>query len=249
MRYRYVFSILAVLLCGLSVANTVKPIESQKKSWDWAASVSGGPVWENAGRAQTFYLAPNIIKTYTAAQITNVLADGEFFAGIQKRFSNMLQGQFGFAVAAITNAKLSGNIWDDADSSFNNYSYSYQIQHTRVAVKGKLLVDRGYWFIPWVSTSLGVGFNRAHGFQNIPLISESVAMPNFSSHTETSFTYTAGIGLQKVLNSHWQAGVGYEFADWGQSQLNRAADQTLNSGLSLNHFYTNGLLFNLTYLV
>jgi opacity protein-like surface antigen len=99
-----------------------------------------------------------------------------------------------------------------------------------------------------VSASLGIGFNNAHDFQNTPLISQAVTMPNFASNTDTSFTYTLGVGLQKALNSHWQVGAGYEFADWGQSQLSSASGQTLNSGLSLNHLYTNGVLFNLTYL-
>ena len=151
-------------------------------------------------------------------------------------------------MAVTSNAKLSGNIWDDADSAFNNYSYSYQVQHTHVAVKGKLLADRGHRFIPWISASLGVGFNDAHGFQNTPLISQAVTMPNFTSSTEISFTYMLGVGLQKALSSHWQIGAGYEFGDWGQSQLSRASGQTLNSGLSLNHLCTNGALFNLTYL-
>lgn len=102
--------------------------------------------------------------------------------------------------------------------------------------------------MPWVSASLGVGFNDAHDFQNTPLISEAVTMPNFASNTKTSFSYTLGVGIQKTLSPHWQVGMGYEFADWGQSQLNRASSQTLNSGLSLNHLYTNGVLFNLTYL-
>ena len=151
-------------------------------------------------------------------------------------------------MGATSNAKLSGNIWDDADSTFNNYSYSYQIQHTHVAIKGKLLADQGYWVIPWVSASLGVGFNDAHGFQNTPLISQAVTIPNFASNTQTSFTYTLGAGVQKILNRHWQIGAGYEFSDWGQSTLNRASGQTLNSGLNSNHLYTNGLLFNLTYI-
>lgn len=56
------------------------------------------------------------------------------------------------------------------------------------------------------------------------------------------------LGAQKALNQHWQVGVGYEFADWGISQLGRAAEQTQNSGLTLNHLYTNGVLFNLTYI-
>ncbi len=235
-----------IFSCAQSNAGMMSSIESLKE-WTWLGSISVGPVWESAGNTQTFYLAPDIIKTYSASNVTHALADGEVFVGIQKDLPKALLGQFGLAVAVTSNAKLSGNVWDDADSIFNNYSYSYRVQHTHIAAKGKLLVDRGYWVMPWVSASLGVGFNNAHAFKNTPLIAEAVTMPNFASNTQTSFTYTLGAGVQKVLNQHWQIGAGYEFADWGQSQLDRASGQTLNSGLSLNHLYTNGLLFNLTY--
>ena len=70
---------------------------------------------------------------------------------------------------------------------------------------------------------------------------------NFAAYTQTSFTYTLGAGIQKILTNHWQVGLGYEFADWGQSRLNRASEQTIGQGLSLSHLYTNGLVFNLTY--
>ena len=53
----------------------------------------------------------------------------------------------------------------------------------------------------------------------------------------TALTYTLGTGVQKILNAHWQVGVGYEFSDWGQSSLGRASEQTLHSGLELNHVY------------
>ena len=249
MRYTSALSMITVIMlsCTQSVAGTMGSVVTPK-DWVRVGAISLGPVWENAGQKQAFYLTPDITKTYAASNITHVLADGEIFIGIQKNLPKMLQGQLGVAVAATSNAKLSGNIWDDADSRFNNYSYSYQVQHTHIAAKGKLLADRGYWVIPWVSASLGVGFNNAHDFQNTPLISQAVTIPNFASNTQTSFTYTLGVGIQKALNPHWQAGVGYEFADLGQSQLSRASGQTLNSGLSLNHLYTNGVLFNLTYV-
>ena len=211
------------------------------------ATFSLGPVWENAGNTQTFYLAPNIEKTYTANHTSHALVDGEIFLGIQRPIREKLEGQIGFAVAATGNASLSGNIWDDARAQFNNYTYNYQVKHTHIAVKGKLLADRGYLVIPWINGSLGVGFNQAHSFTNTPTISEAVVMPNFENNTTTAFTYTVGAGVQRNLNTHWQAGVGYEFADWGRSQLNRASGQTLNSGLSLSNLYTNGLLFNLIY--
>lgn len=101
---------------------------------------------------------------------------GEVFLGLQKALTQTLQGQLGLAVGFTSNASLSGVIWDDADPQFNNYTYRYKIQHTHVAVKGKLLSDAGYWLIPWISGSLGVGFNDTHGFHNTPTLFE--ALPN-----------------------------------------------------------------------
>ena len=210
---------------------------SMRYPWEHVITASMGPVYtHNNGQSQTFYLRPEIIKTYEATPTSNTLFYGEFFLGMQKQLTPLF-------------INLNGNIWDDADSAFDNYSYSYKIQHTHVAVKGKLLADPGYWFIPWVSASLGVGFNNSHAYENTPLIFEAITMPNFASYTKSSFTYTLGVGIQKTLNSYWQVGIGYEFANWGQSQLNPASGQTLNSGLSLSHLYTNGILFNLTYFL
>jgi opacity protein-like surface antigen len=210
--------------------------------------LSAGPAWQSAGTTQTFYLTPDIEKTYTANKAARALFDGEFFLGLQKQLTQTIQGQLGLAVAATSDASLSGDIWDDAVPQFDNHTYSYKIQHTHVAVKGKLLADAGFWLIPWVSASLGVGFNNAYGFHSTPTIFEALPTPDFSSHTQTALTYTVGAGVQKALSSHWQIGAGYEFADWGKSSLGRAQGQTLNSGLGLNHLYTNGVLFNLTYI-
>ena len=243
----FVFVLSASFLTGSVLAGTMGSAGSLSNR-TWVGTLSMGPVWQNAGTTQTFYLTPTIEKTYAANTTAQTLFDGEVFAGIQKRLSQTLQGQLGLAIAATSNAKLSGEVWDDADQEFNNYTYSYKIQHTHIAVKGKLLADRGYWLIPWVSGSLGVGFNNAHSFTNTPTIFESIPNANFASSTETALTYTLGAGVQKALSNHWQVGVGYEFADWGQSKLGHASGQTLNSGLSLNHLYTNGVLFNLTYL-
>lgn len=237
----------AFFLCTQSIAGTFEADVSQT-SWNWVGSFSLGPIWESAGETQTLDLTPYITKTYAAAVKTNPLIDGEVFVGIQKTLSKTFEEQIGVAWVIANHAKLSGNIWDDANPDFNNYTYKYAIQHNHIAVKGKLLFDQKHDVIPWISGSLGIGFNDAYSFQNTPLISEAVAMPNFTPHTQTSFVYTLGFGVQKVLSQHFQIGAGYEFSDWGKSQLGRAAGQTLSSGLSLNHLYTNGILFNLTYL-
>ena len=243
----FVLVLSASLLTANSLAGTMGPI-TQQPNWSWVGTFSAGPVWQNGGATQTFYLIPEIEKTYAANQSTHALFDGEVFVGLQKTLSQTLQGQLGLAVAATSNASLTGVIWDDADPEFANYTYSYKLQHTHVAVKGKLLADAGHWLTPWVSASLGVGFNNAHSFNNTPLIFEALPNADFSSHMTTAFTYTLGVGVQKALSIHWQVGACYEFADWGQSQLQRVPGQTMGSGLGLNHLYTNGLLLNLTYI-
>lgn len=234
------------LCSSATLAGTMGPEIKEK---NWLISVSGGPVWAEGGKTQTFYLTPEIEKTYFARKSSHGLPAGELFLGLQKSLLNQLQAQLGVAVATTGNAKMSGEIWDDADPQFNNYIYSYRVNHARVAVKGKLLFDRDYIVTPWISGSMGVGFNYAHEYTNTPTIFEAITSPNFSCHTKTAFAYTLGIGVQRAINQNWQIGVGYEFANWGKSQLGSASGQTLNSGLALKHMYTNGALLNISYLM
>lgn len=125
------------------------------------ATLSLGPVWESAESTQTFYLDQNIEKTYSANHGSHALLDGEIFLGIQKPIREKLDDQIGFAVATTGNASLSGDIWDDVDSLFNNWTQSYQVRHIHVAIKGKLLANRGHVVTPWGSGSLGGGFNQS----------------------------------------------------------------------------------------
>ncbi|HHF7367943.1 TPA: outer membrane protein [Legionella bozemanae] len=249
MKYRLFLSVAtAGVLASQAFAGTMGPVMTSK-DWTWVGSISAGPVWARGGEMQTFYLAPEIEKTYVARKSTNALASGELFVGIQKSLTSGWLGQLGLVAATTGNAKLQGVIWDDADPQFDNYSYQYKVRNTRIAIKGKLLLDRGYWLVPWVNASVGVGFNRAYDFINTPLIFEALPNANFTDHTKTTFTYALGAGVQKPISERWQVGVGYEFANWGKSELERAFGQTMNSGLALNHLYTNGVLFNLTYIV
>ena len=48
------------------------------------ATLSVGPVWESTGNTQTFYLAPNIEKTYAANHASHALVNGEIFLDIQQ---------------------------------------------------------------------------------------------------------------------------------------------------------------------
>ena len=82
-----------------------------------------------------------------------------------------------------------------------------------------------------------------------PLIFEALTVPGFQHHQETTFTYTLGVGVHKILNLHWQLEIGYEWSDWGHSALSAAPGQSIGTGINLNHIETQQLQFILNYLI
>ena len=214
------------------------------------ASLSVGPAWYQAGQTQTLYLQPNFDNTYAANKPVHVLGSGALFLGVRHSYNTHTQVEYGLEGAGSTNARLQGEIWEFADPLFNNFSYGYKVQHSYVGLKGRLFSD--YFsavYLPYLSGSAGIGFNRAYQFTMTPLLFQVVADPLFQSKCITSFSYTVGAGIQRVINKHWSMGLGYEWGDFGRSVLGPTPVQTVNQGLSLNHLYTNQLQFSLHYLV
>lgn len=245
MSFRIRFGLLTLLSISFSIAHSSAASES---NLTWVAGASAGSLWAEAGQTQTIQLTPEIEKTYVDAESTQVIPSGEFFFGMQKSLSKQCRGQLGLAVTINDNLNIEGVIWDDTNPQFANENYQYDVQNNRLALKGKLLFDTAYYGVsPWVSVSLGLGFNRAHDYTNTPLIFEAIPNKNFADHTEAAFSYSLGLGLQKTINQHWAVGIGYEFSDWGKNGLGSAPEQTLNSGPSMDHIYTNGLLFAIFY--
>jgi opacity protein-like surface antigen len=220
---------------------------------DLLIGLSAGSTWVSGNKTQTINLQPDVVKTYTANPINNVIPNFEFFAGCQKSIITPLipysfLGQLGLRIAEAGNANLTGNVWEDADPNFNNFNYKYKVNHVDVAVKGRLIGDFGQFAEPYISGSIGVGFNRAYGFTLTPNLSEEVASPAFASNTTTTFSYTLGIGLQKTFYENLQVAIGYEFADWGKSGLSPAVGQTTSRGPTLNHLYAQTLQLSLFYV-
>ncbi|SFM04734.1 hypothetical protein SAMN02746073_0148, partial [Legionella jamestowniensis DSM 19215] len=64
MKYRLFLSIAtAGVLGSTAFAGTMGPV-MPSKDWTWVGSVAAGPVWARGGETQTFYLTPDIEKTY-----------------------------------------------------------------------------------------------------------------------------------------------------------------------------------------
>ena len=212
-------------------------------------TVSLGATWSSVAHQETITLLPTVLNTYVEPRQTDTLFEGEVFVGYQQVLEkNNLAWQLGLTYLRATSAKISGTVWQLGLPQFENQVYTYKINHQHVAVKAKLLQSPEKPVQLYVSGSIGVGFNDAHGFNNLPLIETVVASPNFTDKTMSALSYTLSAGLQKSLSQHWLLGAEYQFVDWGRSELGPASGQTINTGIRMQHLYTNGLQIVLTHL-
>ena len=212
-------------------------------------TVNIGPGWADTNQNQVVTLLPGVQNRYVSSDNTSLFFDGEIFLGWQQHLKNKVDTQLGIAYMKTSSATLNGVVWQAANPRFDNQSYTYNLQHSHVAAKGKVMYNIQKSNQLYINGSLGVGFNSAHAYTNTPVIRTVIASPNFTNNTQTALTYTVGAGLQREVAPHWVLGIGYQFADWGQSHLNAAPGQTVGYGPSLNHFYTNELQFGATYLL
>jgi opacity protein-like surface antigen len=239
----------------LGLLFSISSFASVENDW-WSGSqfvigVTPAVTWASSNRSQTLALQPDVENTYTADNNTSAFPSGEIFIGLSKAFAAYQQpllGQLGISVVYAGSAKLSGDILDDSNANFDNSNFNYKVTHTHVALQGRLISNANWLLEPYISGGVGASFNRSYAFSIQPTNPSEVAAPPFNSNSTTSFVYTLGIGLQKSLTTNLQVALGYEFADWGKTQLARADGQTLNQGLTLNNLYVNQLQLSLFYI-
>ncbi len=217
---------------------------------NFVGTLSLGAGWNTSTQQQTLTLQPNVLQTFVT-QAGHSFFNSQLFLAHQQTLRDGLWGQIGLDIGVTNPINVHGTIWDDANSANDNYTYSYQLQHTHFNVKGKLLLNPyvNSQTLPWISAGLGVALNEASGYQDTPLSTEAVVNPYFSNANVAAFNFTVGAGLQRIVAQHWQVGIGYEFADWGSYHLGPIPLQTLSNGLSGANFYTSNVLASATYVM
>ena len=237
---------LSVLLSSGALASEMVLSNNLPLQWESIISVSGSAVWSTPGQDQYLYPYDHpLYEYYTYNTNTTTAASGELFFGLQRvAFDNVI-GQLGLGIAGMTDVSVTGDV--DFTGVPNVYSYAYKVNNFRIDLKGKLIANYFQPVQPYVSGSIGVGFNNAHDYipvLNNPFFTEPLW---YTSHTAVAFSYTLGAGVQAMLTPHWQVGVGYQFGDLGKSFL-YGDDVYLAKGLKLTHLYTNEVLFSLGYV-
>lgn len=213
--------------------------------WESIITLSGGMGWANAGQNQYLYpFPPPYYQYFTYSSDTSSMASGELFFGLQRPVSSTTLAELGLGIAGMTDATVAGFV--DVNGAVDAYAYSYQVNHSRVQLKGRLIAYTMQPLQPYISASLGVAFNNAHNYRPV-LLNPNLPYPlQFVSNTTVAFPYTVGVGMQTILSPHWLLALGYQFSDLGKSYLN-GDGQYLTKGLRLTHFYTNEALMSISY--
>lgn len=246
--------LLPLLICIFSSLSVhASPWHSQDPRQNLVFSIAGGPTWSSPGQSQEFAYQPNVVNYYLAnSNQTSNLATGELFLGIYNELNDAVQGQIGVEIGYSGNAYSEGTILQNNNPNQAYFDYSYNIRQFRTSVKAKIIfidLPVSSYVQPYIGGSLGLGFNNAFNYQTSKLNTKAMSTPEFTSQTNTAFTYTIGGGIQIPVDPFWQFGFGYEFAGWGTNQLGAAPYQTENTGHGLiaQSLYTSTALVSLTY--
>lgn len=255
---RFYCSLLPYLIAGLLLANPVSADSSEPNHQLLAKSAdvqplitfSLGPDFIKHGRAQTLSLYPPFENYYTNKKSAATVIDGGIFVGIERALADKIHLQYG--VAGYTDATLNpqGDVWLFGSPLFDTLTYQYKVRHSRLLAEGKFLFDTQYsqTLHPYFSWNLGAAFNKASDYNETPLVAGAVPTQPFNNHTQTAFTWGAGVGVDASVSKNIKVGAGYQFSDFGSVSLGRTSSANTFQTLSFPHLYANQLRLQLSLL-
>lgn len=143
-----------------------------------------------------------------------------------------------------------GSLIQGVDALSNStYRYQYETQSQQVLVESKL-----YWIAkenihPFLMLGLGASFNRVSHYQtDVPPFLEFT--PNYFNHSQGSFTYALGPGIDVSLTRKFRMGIAYRFTDFGAANTGTAQIDgiPISSTLKQTHLYANQVLLQFTFI-
>ena len=214
-------------------------------------SVSIGPDFVHKGDDQLLMLLPPYQDHYTGYGAWETVADAGGFIGVEFTLTDKLSTQLG--ISGYVNSELTqqGHVWLFSVPQFDDLTYAYHVHHSRVMATGKILgtMFQYHAMHPYFSWEVGAAFNRVNGYQELSFTPSVSARAPFADHSQTSFVWGLGLGMDYNLSAHVRLGAGYQFADLGSASLGLTPAEATSQTLNLSHLYTNQLRFQLTYLI
>jgi len=213
-------------------------------------TLSAGASISQPGQSQSF--APLDLCSYhytpNGSNTTNMLWGGFIGSNVKRSPSWELVTGLGYYQPNSISTK--GLLIQGADPmSETTYRYRYQTQSQQLLAEGKL-----YWLVkerlhPFFMLGIGAAFNKTSDYQtSVPPFLEFT--PAFFNHTQTSFTYAFGPGIDISVSKFFRAGVAYRFTDLGSANTGTAQidEIPISSTLKQSHLYANQILVQFTFI-
>lgn len=234
--------------CGINVFNlacTLRPI----------VSIGGGAaISSDIGKSKTFPIINSLTDefyVYSAKRPTKAVGVFDSFVGAEWAFHPEWSLQVGMGYNQAWNFDAKGVFLQGADAqSADQYSYHYTIFTRQLLAEVKLLHRLRERYLPYILLGLGASFNDAFDYEtNVPPFLTFTRQ--YKNHTQSSFSYAVGVGIDVDVFDHLRFGVGYRFVDFGQVKLGAARIDTTNvSGtISQMHLYANEILAQITLVI
>jgi opacity protein-like surface antigen len=169
--------------------------------------------------------------------LTNAIVGG--FAGSEMFVRPDWHIQLGFGYNQPTAFEDRGTITP------GGYAYSYSVKAHQALIAGKLLYNCLGRFHPYFAGGFGVSFLDAYDFTD-PRYGARI-----EDHSNTSWTWNVGAGVDYNLTPAWRLGVGYRYNDFGRVDLGNAIFGGIktSSTLKQNHFTASEVLGEISYII
>ncbi|KTC93815.1 SPOR domain-containing protein [Legionella drozanskii] len=134
---------------------------------------------------------------------------------------------------------------------FANYNYSWQIYSDVALATAKFNFLQYRAFAPYLSGSVGAGFNKSRNYKEVALEGVTPRIsPFFTDNLTTQFAYNVGAGVDLQISSRFIVSLGYEYQDLGSvSSGSGAGNNWVGQALNLGSYRSNAALLSVNYLL
>ena len=253
---RFFCLLLLFITNGCSAATTMNnALSSNTHFWTPVLTLTAGSAFNIDTQASRDFPAQNGVLSfyhYDGEHTNQTIALFGGFIGIEWFIHSPWSMQTGLSYYQPSQAfHAKGRVTQGVDeTSQNQYTYQFSVENHQLLFENKWLYSRSKYH-PYFSAGVGSAWNTMQDYHvNIQPVFTSFS-PQFSNKTTASFSYALGFGMDVDVLKQIRLGIGYRFADLGQTSSGQGVIDTVASSdvLSQSHIYTQEVNVQITYIV
>jgi opacity protein-like surface antigen len=222
----------------------------------WDVQVTGGPSYSRLSNNTAVQINPDVVNNYNTNVTTRTgvlagLGAGRTFNQIYGKpldFSLDVMGYYSNfeQIKGIEHPFANVGAFDTLNYKFSAYGYALMLEPR--------LIYTAYCFQPFLLAGVGSAWNTLQSYSETPSDpsgSAAAAPVPFGNHTQNSFAYEVGAGVQKALPIKNTCGIqyfvslDYRYMNFGSAQLSNFPAMTSNDHLQISNLYTQAIALTL----